>query len=153
MSSVTARLSLGGDVFGIAQTAVKPPAAAARGAGADVFLVLVAGLAQVAVEIDEPGHDPLAADVDHLDVAPRAGRRALSDPGDRAVLDEHVGLRINTARRIDDSAASEQEIHVRREPLIGVRGSRVKESPPAPPGTGEAARTSAACGRNRGSWR
>ena len=44
-------------MFGIAQTVVNPPWAAAAEPGRDRLGVLVAGLSKVGVEVDEPGRD------------------------------------------------------------------------------------------------
>ena len=56
--------SSAGVVLGIAQTVVNPPWAAAAEPGRDRLGVLVAGLAEVRVEVDEPGRDDDAVGVD-----------------------------------------------------------------------------------------
>ena len=55
-------------------------------AGLDVLLVLLTGLAQVDVQVDQPGHDPQVLDVDD----PAADQPA-PDLDDPAVGDPHVG--------------------------------------------------------------
>ncbi len=67
---------------------VKPPASAARDAGRDRLLVLVARLAEVDVHVDQPGHDQQPARVEHARAvaasvpgradAPRCGRPSIS---------------------------------------------------------------------------
>ena len=80
--------------------------AAARG---DVFLVLLARLAQVAVQVDEAGRDPAAA----RRRSPRAPDAAMPAPTavDHAVLEQHVA----DARRVPtrDRAARPPRIRIR----------------------------------------
>ena len=88
-----ARVSLTGRVFGIAQTCGE--AAGRRGGepGRDVFLVLLPGLAQVGVEIDEgrEEQEPVALDdLGPVGAAQLVGRCAAPDAGDDAVLDDDV---------------------------------------------------------------
>ena len=64
--SVISTESLTGTVFGIGQTEVKPPAAAAAVPVTMRLLVRLAGLAQVHVQIDEAGSDDEAARVEGL---------------------------------------------------------------------------------------
>ena len=52
------------EVLGMATTVVKPPAAAARGAGGDGLLAGLAGLAQMDVDVDETRGDDEAGGVD-----------------------------------------------------------------------------------------
>ena len=53
ISSVTARWSLTGRVFGMQQIGGEPARGRRARAGLDVFLVFLAGLAQVDVEVDQ----------------------------------------------------------------------------------------------------
>ena len=122
MSSVTARVSLGGVVFGMAQTAANPPAAAARVPVRDVFLVLLARLPQVAVQVDEPRHHPAAAHVDDAHVPPQAARDAGADPGDEAVLHQHVRLGVDSSPhppRVLMTRPPRRQKSIRRALLIG----------------------------------
>ncbi len=66
MKPTAAWLSVTGSVLGMAQTAVNPPAAAAMRAGGHGLEVLLARLAQVHVQIDQPGRDHLARRIEHL---------------------------------------------------------------------------------------
>ena len=54
-SATRSGVSIGGDVLAIATTCVYPPAAAARAPLAQRLRIVVAGLAQVGVQVDEPG--------------------------------------------------------------------------------------------------
>ena len=89
MPRVTEALSFTGCVFGMQQTAVNPPRAAARVPVSIVSDKFLAGLAQMAVKIDEAGSDDQAFGVEDLGavgagdsrrlarcVRRRAGRRA-----------------------------------------------------------------------------
>jgi hypothetical protein len=72
----------------IAQTAVKPPAAAARVPEADGLLVLEAGLAQVHVDVDEPRAHDLPGGVEDRGAV---GHGQLAAHAlDAAAADEHV---------------------------------------------------------------
>ena len=72
-------------------------------AGGDRLLVLLPGLAQVHVDVDEAGRDdPAALDLEHLGAV---DRQVLPDARDRAVLDQHVELAVAPVGRIDDPAA------------------------------------------------
>ena len=62
--STTPAVSATGSVLAIAWTAVKPPSAAARGAGLDGLGVLAAGLAQVGVQVDQAGQRDQPVGVD-----------------------------------------------------------------------------------------
>src|SRR6185295_14505846 len=87
--------------------------AARRGrgrSGDDVFLVLLTGLAQVRVDVDEAGADPQVAHVDDPGVTPDGRRQARLDARDLAILKQHVRLRIEAAPRIDDPAAPQTEV-------------------------------------------
>ncbi len=73
----------GGETLGIANDVVTPPAAHADVARDDVFLVGVARLAMMRVDVDRARDDVLAGGVD--DAAPALDRRArLDDRGDAA---------------------------------------------------------------------
>ena len=53
LSSIAARVVVGGLVFGISNTAVTPPSTAARLPRFEVFLVLVARLAEMDLGVDD----------------------------------------------------------------------------------------------------
>ena len=74
--STTPAVSATGEVFAIAKTAVKPPAAAARGAGEHGLALLVARLAQVGVQVDEAGQrdEPVGVDRPSRPRQPRCRR-------------------------------------------------------------------------------
>ena len=93
LAATTAASSSGGSVFGMATTAVYPPRAAARAPVSTVSASSRAGLAQVGVEVDQPGRDDAAGRVEHH--APAVEPRR-PDGRDHAVLDEDVGA---SARR------------------------------------------------------
>ena len=90
-------LSFTGEVFGMGQMDVNPPAAAARASGLDGLGVLEARLAQVHVHVDEARRDDQA----------RWHRRLRRPPADKfgadavddAVFDPHVGDAVVTRRR------------------------------------------------------
>ena len=62
--------------------------------GLDVFLVFLPGLAQVDVQVDQPGHDPQAFDIDDP-----AADQATPDLDDSPAGDPHVGDLIHGTRR------------------------------------------------------
>ena len=116
-SRTTPALSMAGSVLGMATTAVKPPSAAARDAGLDRLGLLPAGLAQVGVEVDQPGRDDAAAGVEHVErrrarraARPTATMRPPSTrprrPGARPVASTTVPPRMTTSRRRDLSRAA-----------------------------------------------
>jgi hypothetical protein len=76
-------------------------------AGLDVFLVFLAGLAQVDVEIDEAGDDPQALDVDDA-----AADQAAADLDDPALRDPDIGDLIDGTRGagVEHPTAAEHEI-------------------------------------------
>ncbi len=84
-------------------------------AGRDGLLVLLAGLAQVHVHVDESGTDDLAGRVDDLDVGGRL--EAPPEPHDLAVLDQEVLDGVDVVRRIDHAPAPDQEAHAWSPPL------------------------------------
>src|SRR6185503_17133490 len=65
-------------------------------------------LEDVGVQVDEPGGDDLAADLQH----PRGlvGRDARRHPRDRTVLHRHVEHAVESARRVHDPSALEHQI-------------------------------------------
>ena len=96
-SSVTDALSFTGFVFGIAQTAVKPPATAARAPVATVSLYSCPGSRRCTCRSMNPG-------VTHLPRAsiPRASRGCLGALGDLrhlAVPEDHRADSVRPARR------------------------------------------------------
>ena len=112
-----------GSVLGIAITAQKPPAAAARGAGLEVLLVLLAGGAQVDVRVDEAGNRCLPVGVDRS----RAPRGAASAPGapSSAIWPsriEHVVRLVEPGARIEHVGAADQQLGGRR---VAVRTAAV----------------------------
>ena len=99
-------LSFTGSVFGMAQTAVKPPAAAARVPVAIVSLSSRPGSRRCVWRSMKPGHTtrPLAS----IDL--RALRRQLlAQLLDDAVHEQHVERRVETLRRVDDAPALDQQ--------------------------------------------
>ncbi len=99
-------LSLTGFVLGIAHTAVKPPAAAARVPVAIVSLSSRPGSRRCVCRSMKPGHTtrPLAS------IRSRVARaQALAEPLDDAVLQQHVELRVELLRRVDDAPARDQQ--------------------------------------------
>ena len=124
--------------------------------GRDGLLVLVAGLAQVDVHVDESRTDDFARRVDDL---PALGRRELRpDARDRAALDEDVGDRVDLVGGIDDTPVADQEAHAFSLPRSGCRpgGTARPSARPRPwrPGRGSpstARRRPRARARRRGS--
>ena len=98
--------SLTGSVFGMHATAVNPPATADGRAGGDRLLVLLPGLAQVHVDVDESWrHDPAARDLEHLGAL---DRQVLADARDHAVLDQDIELAVPAVGRIDHAPVLQQ---------------------------------------------
>jgi hypothetical protein len=89
----------------MAQTAVKPPAAAAR-AAPDRLLLFFSRLAQVGSQVHEARAHDAARHVDDLDSVPR---QALADLGDAAVLDPEVALRVEALAGVDDPPPRQQQ--------------------------------------------
>ena len=109
---MTTRESLTGRVFGMQHTSTKPPAAAARRPLATSSLPSAPGLAQVRVEVDEPGQEPGARAARRRARARSTSevrRRVAADARDDAALDDHVDLRIERAGRVDGAHAAEDE--------------------------------------------
>ena len=90
--------SSAGSVFGIATTAVKPPSAAGACSGLDRLGFLHARLAQVHVEVDEPGRDDAARRVEDL-----VTREPAPDLDDVPAAHQHVGDAF--APLVDDASA------------------------------------------------
>src|SRR5262249_2445899 len=70
------------------------------------LLVLLPGLAQVHVDVDEPGADDLAGGVDAL--RPLGRRQLGSDPLDGPAVDQHVLHAVDAVDRIDDGPVLDQ---------------------------------------------
>ncbi len=86
--------------------------AARRGcarAGGDGLLVLVAGLAEVDVDVDEPRADHLSRGRYHLGTL--RGLESLADLGDAPVGHQHVGHRVEAVSGIDDPATLDEKAH------------------------------------------
>ena len=77
-------------MFGIATTATKPPAAAARVPESRSSLCSWPGRAQVHVRVDEAGEQVAALAVEHLGAVGRLERAGRAELGDLAAADEHV---------------------------------------------------------------
>src|SRR6266480_5659186 len=75
----------------------------------DGFLVLVAWLAQVHVDVDEPRADDLAASVQ--DLRPRRRLEVFPDALDLLAGDQHVLRAVHAVRRVDDAAVLDEEAH------------------------------------------
>src|SRR2546426_889118 len=75
----------------------------------DGLLVLVAGLAQVDVDVDEPRADDLARGVH--DLRSRGRLEALSDALDLAVGDQHILHAVRGVCRVDDAAVLDEQTH------------------------------------------
>ena len=103
---MTVALSFTGFVFGMQQTDVKPPAAAARAPDLDGLGVLETRLAKMHVHVDEAGRDDHAGCVEHLGTR----RVQIRDPISAidAILQQHVGDPIVPGRRIDHAAVPDE---------------------------------------------
>ena len=126
-------MSLGGVVFGIAQTAVNPPAAAARVPVAMSSLYSCPGSRRWVCRSMRPGmtHCPRTSITRTLEPTPAA----IPGPtcGDDAVLQQNVRLGVKTPPRIEDPAAAQTEIHL---PGPLVRGLARLSQPVSPPSLG-----------------
>src|SRR5690606_20842001 len=93
--------------------------------GLDALFVLITGLAQMGMDIDQSGGDEPPMRLDDFERCLQARSRTLpghvssigTDIDDFAGLDEEVSLCIELCTRIDDSAAANQEPHARCPPL------------------------------------
>ena len=70
-----------------------------QGAGAHRLLVLLARLAQMDVDVDQPGRDDQPGGVDRLGALGLVDPAV--DPGDGAVLDQQVEVPVQVLARID----------------------------------------------------
>ena len=74
----------------------------------DVLFVLMARVAQVYVQVYEPGHDPEPRGVDLADAfSGDIPPRVLADARDTAALDDDVGDLVDAARGIEDAACAQ----------------------------------------------
>ncbi len=100
--------SFTGTVFGMGQTEVNPPAAAAAVPVAIVSLCDWPGLAQMHMQIDQSGRDDGAARVQRLlRLAAQFARRG--NLRDASVAQQDIHLLIDAAGRIDDAPALYQQ--------------------------------------------
>ena len=84
------------------------------GAGGDVFLCRLTGLAQVDVQINQAGTNNESAHVHPLDFARRFLRRVRSDRRDFACRNQNIRFGVESVGRIHDAPASEkQRCHAR----------------------------------------
>ena len=88
LSSIAARVVVGGVVLGISNTAVTPPRMAARLPRVQVFLVRVAGLAEMDLGVHDAGQDMQALGLEHLR---RLGVGKAADGGDAAADNPDIG--------------------------------------------------------------
>ena len=106
MNCVTDAWSLIGSVFGMQATAVNPPATADARAGRDRLLVLLPGLAQVHVHVDESGrHDQRGR---HLDDVRAVGGQIAADTRDAIALDQDVKRAVAARHGIHDARSFQQ---------------------------------------------
>ena len=107
IARVIPAVSLTGLVLGIAHTAVKPPAAAARVPVAIVSLSSRPGSRRCVCRSMKPGHTtrPLASTT----LGAARLQPAAPTSRDDAVLDQHVERRVEPLRGVDDAAALEQQ--------------------------------------------
>ncbi len=118
--------------LGVRHAGKRREAARERGrhAGLDGLLVLVAGLAQVDVHVDQAGQHEEPARVEHRRVAGlerprRAGR------GDPLSVQQHVARRRPARDRIDHRAAGHEEAAHARPPVRRRSGSSAGSASPA----------------------
>ena len=140
---IRARSSSGGSVFGIAQTVVKPPRAAARAPDSIVSAAVVARLAQVGVQVAEAGAATRPRGVD-----PLARRRAAApDPMRPSTIARSRTVSVPVIR-IDDVGRRPGEgwpAHRSRRPKA--EGHAAPAAGPAPPsGPGRRSRPGARSG-------
>ena len=95
-----------GKVFGMSNTVVTPPNAAAAVPLREIFLLRIAGIAEMDVNVDGAGQNMQPARIQRL--PGRRHRLRRTDRMDQAVLDRDAGV-IAGVRR-DDRAAIDDEI-------------------------------------------
>ena len=105
-NSTVARVSITGLVFGMAQTVVKPPRAAARVPVAIVSLYSKPGSRRWQCRSMKPGHTTRPAASTILRVL--TGDMGV-DPGYRPALDQQVGNPVEAPGRIDYAPAAYQD--------------------------------------------
>ena len=95
--------------LGVRHAADRGEAAAGRRlrAGGDRLLVLEAGVAQVAVEVDETGADDEAGGVDRLRPV---GSQVRPDGGDAPVGDEEVAHEVDVPSRVEDASVTDEQL-------------------------------------------
>ena len=80
-------------------------------AGGDRLLVLLPGLAQVHVHVDEPWRDHQVRRNRH-DLGARLRRKVGPDAGDPVAVDQDVEHAVTSIGRVDDPSALKQPLHV-----------------------------------------
>ena len=108
MCSVTERLSLTGAVFAMQADGGEAAGRGGHRAGGDRLLVLLAGLAQMDVDVDQPGRHHQAGGVERLGALRRLDAAVELD--DAALLDQQVVDRVEVLARIDHPAAVDQQL-------------------------------------------
>ncbi len=100
-------VTVGGMVLGMSNTVVTPPKAAARGAALEVFLVRIAGIAEMHMHVDGAGQHMQAGGIDGL-----ASRRGIASgaPTARILPSLIATLASNHGIGRDDVAAVDDEI-------------------------------------------
>ena len=119
---------------------------------AEILLVLLAGRAQMGVQIDEPRDDPGAGCLE--DLGP-VGRELRSDRRDAAVLDQTVEGIVAVLTGIEQAAPADEDARHRLTPPLPLapRGSRSRPpcDPAPPPGRAAPCGARRRCGPDRGS--
>ena len=106
-SRATLAPSIAGEVFGMRQTRVKPPCAAAAEPVATVSASSKPGLAEVRVQIDEAGRDDDCRRVrPHRPPAPSSQVDRLHDP----VADDDLARPLASGRRVDEPRPADLEV-------------------------------------------
>src|SRR5207237_9508584 len=78
-------------------------------AGCDRLFVLMARLAKMHVNVDQPRrYDPASPQFEHLGTI---DRKSASHARNRAVLDQHVHVAVASVGGIDNASAFEQRLH------------------------------------------
>ena len=96
-----------------------------HGAGAHRLLVLLPGLAQVDVDVDQPGRDHQPGGVERLGVLRRLD--AAVEPGDAAVLDQQVERLVEVLAGIDHPAAMDQKFRHAQARLLVDAGEQIED--------------------------